>query len=135
MSARRLRELALSFDGAYEVAHVDRAAFRTSRRIFATLAPDGASANLLFDLPAQQAVCDALPHAFEPVPGGWGRMGYTTVHLDRVSEAQLASALAEAYARALPRARAKAPRTAPRAAPKKVTTAPKKQAAAKPKRR
>lgn len=128
VSARRLRELALALPGAYEVAHFDRAAFRTSRRIFVTLAPDGASANLLLDLDSQEAVCEALPHAFEPVHGGWGRMGYTTVHLERVSEAELSSALAEAHSRSLPRTRSKPAR----AAAKKKTT---KKTATKAKRR
>ena len=36
------------------------------------------------------------------MPGGWGRMGYTTVDLTKVSEADLARALTEAHARAMP---------------------------------
>src|SRR5262245_14044975 len=98
--AARFRELALSFEGALEVPHMDRAAFRTKRRIFATLAADGKSANLLLDLDLQEALCEALPKAFAPVPGGWGRMGYTTVSLGTVSESDLKSALSEAHARA-----------------------------------
>ena len=47
-----------------------------------------------------QEVCEALPNAFAPVPGGWGRMGYTTVSLRAVSEADLTSALGEAHGRA-----------------------------------
>ena len=79
---------------------MDRAAFRTKRRIFATLPPDGASANLLLDRDLQEALCEAKPRAFSPVPGGWGRMGYTTVSLRAVSEADLVNALTEAHARA-----------------------------------
>jgi hypothetical protein len=100
ISGARFRELALSFDGTIEVPHMDRAAFRTARRIFATLPPDGASANLLLDPDLQEAVCEMLPKAFAPVPGGWGRMGYTTVNLHVVSEADLIRALTEAHARA-----------------------------------
>ena len=98
--AARFRELALSFAGALEVPHMDRAAFRTKRRIFATLAPDGRSANLMLDLDLQEALCEALPKAFAPVPGGWGRMGATTVDLGAVSEPDLTSARGEAHARA-----------------------------------
>ena len=100
VSAARFRELALSFEGAIEVPHMDRAAFRTARRIFATMPPDGASANLLLDPDLQEAVCEMLPKAFAPVPGGWGRMGYTTVNLRVVSEADLIRALTEAHGRA-----------------------------------
>ncbi len=98
ISAARFREIALSMEGAIEVPHMERAAFRTKRRIFATLPPDGQSANLLLDLDRQEAVCDALPEAFSPVPGGWGRMGYTTVDLRAVSEVDLTRVLREAHA-------------------------------------
>lgn len=96
----RFRKLALALPGALEVAHMERAAFRTKQRIFATLPPDGASANLLFDRDLQEAICAELPGAFAPVPGGWGRMGYTTVDLRAVSEPDLVRALGEAHARA-----------------------------------
>lgn len=100
ISAKRFREIALSFEGAIEVPHMERAAFRTKRRIFATLPPDGATANLMLELDLQEALCEAKPEAFAPVPGGWGRMGYTTVNLRVVSEPDLIQALTEAHARA-----------------------------------
>lgn len=100
ITAARFRELALSHEGALEVPHMDRAAFRTARRIFATLPPDGASANLLLDRDLQEALCEAKPKAFAPVAGGWGRMGYTTVNLGVVSELDLIRALTEAHERA-----------------------------------
>jgi hypothetical protein len=100
VTAARFRSLALSFDGATEVPHFDRSAFRTTRRIFATLPPDGATANLMLDLEVQAAVCEALPHAFSPVAGGWGRMGATTVDLRAVKEADLMRVMTEAHAKA-----------------------------------
>ena len=42
VSKAKVRKLALSFEGANEVVHVDRPAFRTTRKIFATLPPDEA---------------------------------------------------------------------------------------------
>jgi len=100
VTAKRFRAIALSFEGAFEAPHFERTAFRTKRRIFATLPPDGASANLILDADLQDAICDALPKSFAPVPGGWGRMGATTVDLRTVSEADLRGALIEAHARA-----------------------------------
>jgi hypothetical protein len=118
VTAARFRKLALSLEGALEVPHMERAAFRTKRRIFATLPPDGASANLLLDRDLQDAICQALPRAFAPVPGGWGPMGYTRVDLRAVSEAELARVLTEAHARASepkakPARKAKRPRARP----------------------
>jgi hypothetical protein len=100
VTAKRFATLALSFEGAFDAPHFDRTAFRTKRRIFATLPPDGASANLMLDSDVQEAVCEALPKSFAPVPGGWGRMGATTVNLRTVSEADLVRVLTEAHARA-----------------------------------
>ena len=59
------------------------------------------------DRDLQEAVWEELPEAFAPVPGGWGRMGYTTVNLRTVSDADLARALTEAHAASLPTAKAK----------------------------
>jgi hypothetical protein len=44
-----------------------------------------------------------VPHAFSPVPGGWGRNGATRCDLDAVDEADLASALQAAHRMALPK--------------------------------
>ena len=98
VTAARFQKLALSLADAVAVPHMERTAFRTPRRIFATLPPDGLTANLMLDHERQAAVCEALPKAFAPVPGGWGRMGCTTVDLRVVSEADLVRALGEAHA-------------------------------------
>ena len=50
VTAARARKLALSLPETSEAAHFDRAAFRTRRKIFATLAGDGSDLNLMFDL-------------------------------------------------------------------------------------
>jgi hypothetical protein len=101
VTAARFEELALALEGAYAAPHVDRTAFRTKRRIFATLPPDGLTVNLMLDPEVQAGLCEALPHALAPVPGGWGRMGATTVDLRAVTEAELVGALGEAHARAV----------------------------------
>lgn len=96
-----LRRLALALEGATAAPHVDRTAFKV-RRIFATLAPDGASANLKFAEDEQALKCAVAPDAFRPVPGGWGRMGWTTVDFAAVTPDELADALAIAWRHALP---------------------------------
>ncbi len=108
VTASRFRELALAFEDATEVPHMERSAFRTPRKIFATLPPDGATANLLLVQELQTAVVEAMPKAFRPVDGGWGRMGYTTVDLRVVAEADLIRVLTEAHALAREPARKKA---------------------------
>ena len=102
VTSARVPKLALSFEGASEVPHFDRAAFRTPRKMFATLAVDGRDVNLMFDHSLQEFFCEQAPAAFAPVPGGWGQMGATRCDLKTVDETTLLSALKAAHARAAP---------------------------------
>lgn len=114
VTPERARALALALAGASAVPHFDRLAFRTPRRIFATLGADG-SLNLLFDQDLRDFYCSADPGAFHPVAGGWGRRGATRCELAAVDETTLSSALQAAHRRAAPAvrprpARVRAPR-------------------------
>lgn len=104
-----LRRLALALEGTTEAPHFDRAAFKVART-YVTLAADGKSANLLLSLDEQEFRCAQGPAAFAPVPGGFGRMGWTTATLSALSEAQLAEVLRIAWAAAQPRPRKRKPR-------------------------
>lgn len=99
----RARQLALAFPDASEAPHFDRVAFRTPRRIFATLGPSGGDLNLMFDPDLRDFYCEHEPGAFTPVPGGWGRRGATRCELGKVDETTLMSALQAAYRLAAPR--------------------------------
>lgn len=104
-----LRRLALALAGTVEAPHMDRAAFRVAR-IYATLAADGASANLKLRPEEQEFICLMAPEGFAPVPGGWGRQGWTTAVLPRLDEARLAQALETAWRHAQPTRRGAARR-------------------------
>jgi len=101
VTTAKARKLALALPEASEAPHFDRAAFRTPRRIFATMAADGASVNFMFDPEQQEFWCENEPAAFAPVPGGWGKMGATTCLLAKLDEATFKSALNAAHARAM----------------------------------
>ncbi len=100
VTPRRARELALALENVSEVPHFDRAAFRTPRRIFATLARSGVDLNFLFDHALQAHFCALSPDAMAPVPGGWGRMGATRCDLKAVDVRTFTAALKAAHARA-----------------------------------
>jgi hypothetical protein len=100
LSAARARKLLLRFDGVSEAPHFDRVAFRTPRRILATLAGDGGDVNFMFDPLDQETFCEMAPHALAPVPGGWGRMGATRCDLKKVNEPLFIAAAEAAHARA-----------------------------------
>lgn len=101
MTGAQFRKLALSFADTTERPHFDRAAFRTPKRIFATLAADEATANLMLDAESQATLIEARPDAFHAVPGGWGARGATTMILAALSVADARRALVDAHALAL----------------------------------
>ena len=105
VDAARVRELALALPLASEAPHFDRLAFRTPRKIFATLSMQAGDLNLMFDPDLRDFYCEHAPQAFTPVPGGWGRKGATRCDLRRVDEATLLSALQAAHRLAMPKAK------------------------------
>ena len=90
------RAIALALDGTTEAPHFDRAAFKV-KRIYVTLAADGATANFKFTPDEQALKCEVAPDAFAAVPNAWGRQGWTTATLSALSEAELADALRIAW--------------------------------------
>jgi hypothetical protein len=100
LSAARARKLLLRFDDVSEAPHFDRVAFRTPRRILATLAGDGRDVNFMLDPLEQEMFCEMAPAALAPVPGGWGRMGATRCDLKKVDQPTFIAASEAAHARA-----------------------------------
>ncbi|MCR5857685.1 MmcQ/YjbR family DNA-binding protein [Mesorhizobium sp. J428] len=103
-TASDLRQAALALDGTTEAPHFDRAAFKV-KRIYVTLAADGATANFKFTPDEQALKCEVAPDAFAAVPNAWGRQGWTTATLSALSEAELADALRMAWRQAGAKAR------------------------------
>jgi hypothetical protein len=99
----RARDLALSLPGASAAQHFHRLAFRTPRKIFATLGAEAHDLNLMFDPDLRDFYCEDPSGAFAPVPGGWGRNGATRCDLRIVEEPTLASALMAAHQLAGPK--------------------------------
>jgi hypothetical protein len=101
-TAHDFRRIALSLDGTTSAPHFHRTAFKVAR-IFATLAPDGVTANLKLAVDEQELKCLTAPEAFRPVPNAWGQQGWTTVRLAALSRAELKAALELAWQHALRR--------------------------------
>jgi hypothetical protein len=106
-TAADLRRIALSLEGTTEAPHFDRAAFKVAR-IYATLPADGRTANIKFTPADQEFKCLLAPAAFQPVPGGWGKMGWTTATLAELSARELKDALEIAWRQALPKKKTRA---------------------------
>jgi len=100
-TAKDLRRLALALEGTSEAPHFDRAAFKV-KRIYATLAADGKSANFKFTPDEQALKCTVAADAFAAIPNAWGRQGWTTATLSKLNVAELDAALRMAWAHAMP---------------------------------
>jgi hypothetical protein len=99
-TAKDLRRIALSLDGTTQAPHFDRTAFKV-RRIYATLAADGGSANVMLT-PGEQALkCEVAPDTFSAIPNAWGARGATTVKLSSVTADELRDALTMAWRHAI----------------------------------
>ena len=97
-TADDFRRLALGLDGAEERSHMGAPDFRVGDRIFATLASlsDGYG-NLMLTPEAQAMFVSEAPDVFQPIAGGWGRMGMTHIVLAAADESTLAGALHTAW--------------------------------------
>src|SRR5262249_54116776 len=86
-TGKDLRRMALALEGTTEAPHFERTAFKATR-IYVTLAPDGRSANFKFTPDEQEFKCMLAPEAFTPIPNAWGKQGWTTATLSKLSRAQ-----------------------------------------------
>jgi len=92
------RRIALSLEGAEESSHMGSPDFRVAGRIFATLAHHAQGYGNLMLSPEQQAAFVAeAPEVFQPIAGGWGRMGMTHIVLAKASKDVLTGALQAAW--------------------------------------
>jgi hypothetical protein len=95
-TAKDFRTVALSLEGTTEAPHFDRRAFK-ARRIYATLAPDGLTANIRFSSDEQEFRCMLQPEAYRKIANKWGAAGWTTMVLSALTPADLRSALTSAW--------------------------------------
>lgn len=102
MTKDDLRRLALVLPGAEEKSHFDKADFRVKNKIFASL-KDDATGVIKLTREQQSIMVDAEPGVFQPIPGGWGRQGWTKIILATADEITLKSALQTAWRNVAPK--------------------------------
>jgi hypothetical protein len=122
-TASDVRKIALALNGVSEVDHWDRPSYRTAKRIFAVMRPDG----LYLDLPEERKefLFDAAPEIFLKLM--WGKSAKVIVQITKLSKKELESLMREAWESATSptkptKVRAAATARAPRKTPK--TTRP-----------
>lgn len=102
VTPKTVRLLALSFPETDEHPHFERRAFRVKKKTFATLSEKDMTVSLKLTLVDQSVFCAFDHTVIYPVPGGWGRMGFTYVNLKKVKKAMFKDALTVAYCTTAP---------------------------------
>jgi hypothetical protein len=97
MTPEEFRRIALELPEATEGAHMNHPDFRVRGRIFATLWPAEHRGVVMLTPEQQRQHTAANPAVFEPVLGGWGRKGSTSVHLAHADEQTVRGALLVAW--------------------------------------
>jgi hypothetical protein len=100
------RRLALALDGVSQIDHWRRPAFRTRKRIFAVIRPDGLFLHLTEE--RKQFLFEAAPEVF--VKFMWGKTANVIVQIAEVSKKELEALIREAWQYATSSARPAKPR-------------------------
>lgn len=103
ISVALVRKMALSFDEAMEQPHFEKTFFRVKKKIFATLDPKLLQVVLKFSEVDQSVFCEYDPTVIYPVPGGWGKKGWTLVELNKVPKKLFFDALTTSYCQVAPK--------------------------------
>lgn len=101
MNLTDARSLAVALPETIEKSHFGKPDFRVRNRIFMTI-PSGDHVVIKLTPEQQEMLTAAEPEIFLPVPGGWGRQGWTKLLLDRTDETTLKSAIVMAWRNVAP---------------------------------
>ena len=88
-----VRKIALALDGVSEIDHWGRPAYRTIKRIFAVMRPDGLYLNLAQE--RKDFLFEADGDAF--VKTMWGKTAHVLVQIGKISKAELETLIREAW--------------------------------------
>ncbi len=91
------RQLILSLPEVEEKSHFEKPDFRIKNKVFAVLHIDKSSVVVKFNLTDQSVFCAFDPQVIYPIPGGWGRRGWTVINLKKVKKSMLKDALTTSW--------------------------------------
>lgn len=96
------RAFALSMPGAEEKSHFGKADFRVRNKIFSGFNDKGMAYAKL--APEQQRMLMAAePNLISPIPGAWGKKGWTFIDQSKADEALIKSVLTMAWKNVAPK--------------------------------
>lgn len=101
MDLQTFRTLALGFPEVAEQPHFEKTSFRVKKKIFATL--DEKTHRAVVKLSAIDQSVFSSDASIYPVPGAWGKQGWTIVELKKVKKSLCKDALTTAYCTVAPK--------------------------------
>ena len=102
LNPEHVREWAMSFEEVTEESHFEKTSFRIRKKIFATM--DEKDMHVVLKLnEIDQSVFTDYDDSIFPVPGAWGKKGWTKVDLTKVRADLFQDALTTAYRTVAPK--------------------------------
>lgn len=92
-----IRKIVANMDDVSEAPHFDRIAFKTNKKIFATLSEKDELCCVMLDPKEQSVFCSFKKEVIYPVPNKWGDKGATYINLKKVPVSLLKDALTVAH--------------------------------------
>ena len=104
MKTEQFRRMVLGMPEASEQEHMGHPDFRVGGKIFATIDyPEPGWAMVKLTPEQQHEFVTAQPEVFQPVKGGWGRQGSTSIRLRAATQKKIRAAVDLAWHNAAPK--------------------------------
>lgn len=103
VTPKKLRTLAMALTEVTEEPHFEKSSFRVRKKIFCTLDHEKGRAVLKLNENDQSVFCAYDPEAVYPVPGAWGKKGWTIFELGKSHKDLFTDALTTAYRTVAPK--------------------------------
>ncbi len=104
VSANEVTAWALAFPETVQLPHFEKTSFRVKKKIFVTLDTMKQRAVVKLSEIDQSVFCKYDNSIIFPVPGAWGKQGWTIIELKKVRKAMFKDALQLAYCMVAPKA-------------------------------
>ena len=102
VTIEQLRTIAFSFPGTTEEPHFEKTSFRINKKIFASFDDATKRACIKLSEIDQDVFCKIDSTIIYPVPGKWGKNGWTYIQMNSITKDLLIDALKMAYCQVAP---------------------------------
>lgn len=97
ITVESIRKIVMMLNDVSEAPHFERIAFKTNKKIFATLSEKDDLCCVMLDPKEQSVFCSFKKEVIFPVPNKWGDKGATYINLKKVPVSILKDALTVAH--------------------------------------